>query len=239
MKKTFKTTLLLGVAFIFIALIVTGCSQTETNVSDENSTEDITKSARESTTDDNNYPTDTIEVVVPAGPGGDTDINARTLAKYLSEELGVNMVVSNISGAGGTTGAQEVLKADPDGSKVLFHHNGFLLNNILGLADYTHSDFEVAGIAVLDEGNGFFVNAESEYEDLSDLIEAAKANPGKISIGTEVGSFTHLQLLAFQENTGTELNIVDAGGAADKIVALQGGHIEYYAHSIRVSQTVY
>ncbi|WP_052361922.1 hypothetical protein [Geomicrobium sp. JCM 19038] len=57
------------------------------------------------------YPNQTIEVVVPAGAGGDTDLGARLLSQYVGEELGVNMVVSNIAGAGGSVGSREILDA--------------------------------------------------------------------------------------------------------------------------------
>ncbi|WP_052366336.1 tripartite tricarboxylate transporter substrate-binding protein [Geomicrobium sp. JCM 19055] len=66
------------------------------------------------------YPNQTIEVVVPAGAGGDTDLGARLLSQYVGEELGVNMVVSNIAGAGGSVGSREILDARPDGHQVLF-----------------------------------------------------------------------------------------------------------------------
>lgn len=242
-KRSFKSVALSGVALLFILMVAVACGQEETGRPEGNNDAMEETGAEEAKGTENeggeadagkentasgggDYPVNTIEVVVPAGAGGDTDLNARTLGKYVSKELGADMVVTNIGGAGGTTGTKEVLDADPDGSKVLFFHNSMLLNSILGLADYTIHDFEMAGIPVLDEGNGFFVNAQSEYEDLNDLIEAAKANPGGISIATEVGGFTHLQLLALQEETGIELNIVDVGGAADKMAALQGGHID-------------
>lgn len=245
-KVPFRFVALFGLALLILALFAAACGQEETGAPEENNANEQANEPNDATADESEgsgegaensedaatasgggeYPVDTIEVVVPAGAGGDTDFNARTLGKYLPDELGVDMVVTNIGGAGGTTGTKEVFDADPDGSKVLFFHNSMLLNSILGLADYTITDFALAGIAVLDEGNGFFVNAQSEYEDLNDLIEAAKANPGGISIATEVGGFTHLQLLALQEETGIELNIVDVGGAADKMAALQGGHID-------------
>ncbi len=93
------------------------------------------------------------------------------------------------------------------------------------MVDYTYADFENAGVAVLDETNCFVVSGESKYNTLQDLIDDAKKNPGKVKFATEVGAFTHLQSLAFQQATDTKLNIVDVGGAAQKTAALLGGQI--------------
>ncbi|WP_277679455.1 tripartite tricarboxylate transporter substrate binding protein [Gracilibacillus dipsosauri] len=172
------------------------------------------------------YPEKPIQVVVPAGAGGDTDRNSRITAKYLSEELGEDVVVSNVSGAGGTVGAKQVLDAEADGYTVLAFHNSMIINGILELADFDYQDYELAGVAVSDLGNAFIVNAESEFTDLQSLIDAAKERPGEITIATETGAFTHLQLLAFQEETGTEFNIVDIGSASEKVTALLGGQID-------------
>jgi tripartite-type tricarboxylate transporter receptor subunit TctC len=172
------------------------------------------------------YPNKPIQVVVPAGAGGDTDRNTRIAAKYLSEELDTNVVISNVGGAGGSVGAKEVLDAANDGYTILAFHNSMVINDLLELTDFNYEDYELVGTSVLDLGNAFIVSADSEYTDLQSLIDAAKANPGKINIATETGAFTHLQLLAFQEATGTEFNIVDVGAAAEKNTALLGGQID-------------
>lgn len=172
------------------------------------------------------YPTKPIEIVVPAGAGGDTDLNTRIMAKYLEKELGTTMVITNVNGAGGTTGTKKVLDAKPDGYTVLSFHNSTLISKILGLADYTFTDFEVAGMGAMDKGNAFIISNDSEFQNLDDLIAFALENPEKVNVATEVGSFTHLQLLAFEEITGTKFNIVDVGGASDKITALLGGRID-------------
>ncbi|WP_202080879.1 tripartite tricarboxylate transporter substrate binding protein [Caldalkalibacillus salinus] len=178
------------------------------------------------------YPEKPIQVIVPAGAGGDTDANARLLGKYLEEELGQSVVISNVTGAGGTVGAREVLDADADGYTVLFFHNSLLLNRILGLVDFSYDSFKLAGIPVLDHGNTFVVSGDSPFEDLQDLIDYAREHPGEVSIATEVGGFTHLQLLALEQDQDIELNIVDVGGASDKVAALLGGHIDIIPTSL-------
>lgn len=181
---------------------------------------------------ENSYPEESIEVVVPAGAGGDTDRNVRTLAKYMEDELGVSLVVQNVEGSGGTVGTSEVLEAEPDGYRVVAYHDALLLNNIIGLADYTYSDFEVAGIDVLDQGNTFLASGDSDFDDFNDVIDYALENPGEVSVATETGAFTHLQLMAIEQETGAEFNIIDAGGASDKITALLGGQVDLIPTSL-------
>ncbi len=237
MKRLFKPKLGFLFMLFFALFIVVGCSS-ETGGEGEGDAAPPAESSDNNQAEGNDsqattdYPKKPIEVVVPAGAGGDTDTHARLLAKYLEEELGQPLVVTNITGAGGTVGTKEVLNATNDGYKVLFFHNSMLLNHILGLSEYSIHDFELAGISVFDQGNTFLVNGESKYENLTDLIEEAKANPGDIQIATEVGGFTHLQLLALEKDQGIELNIVDVGGAADKLTALLGGHIDIVPTSV-------
>ena len=178
------------------------------------------------------YPSGPITVVVPSGAGGDTDLNTRIMAKYLEDELDTNVVVSNVTGSGGATGTQAVLDAKPDGQTVLAFHNSMLLNNIFGLTDYTYDEFKMAGVGVVDQSNTFLTSADSKFQDLDSLIEYAKANPKKVTMATEIGSMTYIQTLQFQELTGVEFNIVDIGGASDKIAALLGGRVDIVPTSL-------
>lgn len=172
------------------------------------------------------YPTKPIQLIIPYGAGGDTDLNARTLSKYLGEELGQTVVVSNVTGASGAVGSQQVLDSNPDGYTVLFNHPTMLMNSALGLSEFTYKDFENAGIACLDDANVFVVNANSKYMTLDDVVQDAKANPGDIRFATSMGSFTHLHILAFMKETKTEINAADIGDMAAYIIALLGDQVE-------------
>lgn len=216
MKKSFKG-ILFAITMLVFATIMSGCSDTSSGSNEAEASD---------------FPSKPITVVVPAGAGGDTDANARLLGKYLEKELGQPVVISNVTGAGGTVGASEVLDADPDGHTVLFFHNSLLLNRILGLTEDSYDSFKLAGIPVLDQGNTFMVSGDSKFENLQDMVEYARAHPGEVSIATEVGGFTHLQLLALQKDQDIELNIVDVGGAAEKVTALLGGHVDIVPTSL-------
>ena len=182
------------------------------------------------------YPEKPIEVIVPAGAGGDTDLNTRIMAKAMEEELGKPLVVTNVNGAGGTTGTQKVKDAKADGYTVLAFHNSMILNKIYGLVDYTYSDMKVAGVGVLDQSNTFLVSKDSEFQTVEELIDYAKENPKKVTVATEVGSMTYMQILQFQEQAGVEFNIADVGGASDKITALLGGRVDIVPTSLGLVQ---
>ncbi len=172
------------------------------------------------------YPSKPIQVVVPAGAGGDTDGNSRILAKYLEKELGTSVVVVNVGGAGGTLGSRKVKDSAPDGYTVLFFHPSMLLNKLMGMVDYTARDFENAGLAVLDQTNVFVANAEAPFNNMKDVQKILQENPRSLKFATEAGAFTHLQVLAYSDAADVELNIVDIGGAAKKTAALLGNQID-------------
>ncbi|MGE4282861.1 MAG: tripartite tricarboxylate transporter substrate binding protein [Clostridia bacterium] len=216
-----------GKMFIFVLIItvistmfLAGCS------GKTGDSENVGGTNTDSKSQQSNYPTRPIQLIVPYGAGGDTDTNCRMLAKYLTKELGQSVVVSNVTGASGAVGSQQVLDASPDGYTVLFNHPTMLMNTALGLSEFSYKDFDNAGIACIDDANVFVVKADSKYKTLNDVVEDAKANPSKIRFATSMGSFTHLQILALQEQTGTEFNAADMGDMAAYIVALLGNQIE-------------
>ncbi|MDO6450399.1 tripartite tricarboxylate transporter substrate binding protein [Oceanobacillus profundus] len=219
--RNFLRKTLLGSVFIALLVLLGACAENAANGSSD---------AKDDPASD--YPSGPITVVVPAGAGGDTDLNTRIMAKYLEKELDTNIVISNVTGAGGATGTQNVLDAKADGHTVLAFHNSMLLNNIFGLTDYTYTDFKMAGVGVLDQSNTFVTSADSKFNDLPSLIEYAKENPGEVTMATEIGSMTYIQTLQFQELTGVEFNIVDIGGASDKISALLGGRVDIVPTSL-------
>ena len=173
------------------------------------------------------WPTKTVQVIVPAGAGGDTDFNARTMAKYFEKITGKSMIITNMNGGGGTIATSEVKSAAPNGSTLLFGHTGQLIvNEVAGLADYGFSAFDVACIAGVDKGTVFVTGKKSGIKGVADLVAKAKERPGTVIYGTELGGYSHLQGLIFQNLAGVKLKIVDTGSASEKITSLLGGRID-------------
>ncbi|WP_339413949.1 tripartite tricarboxylate transporter substrate binding protein [Pseudomonas sp. EA_35y_Pfl2_R5] len=179
-----------------------------------------------------NWPTRPVQVVVIANAGGDTDFNARMMAKYFNQITGKNMVVTNMAGGGGTLAAEQVKGAAADGNTILFTHTGQLIvNEVAGLSEDSFEAFDIACIAGVDKGAIFVAAEQAGVKSLQELIDKAKANPNSVSYGTEMGSFSHIQGLMFEQLAGVKLKMVDAGTVSEKVVALLGGRIDLGAIS--------
>ena len=182
--------------------------------------------------DATNWPTRPVQVVVIANPGGDTDFNARMMAKYFNQITGKNMVVTNVAGGGGTLAAEQVKGAAADGNTILFTHTGQLIvNEVAGLSEDSFEAFDISCIAGVDKGAIFVSSQDAEIKTLQELVDKAKANPNSVSYGTEMGSFSHIQGLMFEQLAGVKLKMVDAGTVSEKVVALLGGRIDLGAIS--------
>ena len=171
----------------------------------------------------NSYPRKPIQVIVPTGSGGDTDINARLFSKYMRAEIGQPLVVTNVTGAGGVLGSRQVKDSTPDGYTVLFFHYGMLTQTITGVADFDLlKDFKVAAIPLIDN-TSVIVAKKGKFHNMQGLIRAAKSQPGKIVFGMETGTVAHMIAYILDDLCGIELKKVDTGTAATRHAALLSG----------------
>lgn len=177
--------------------------------------------------DDVKWPTRPVQVVVIANPGGDTDFNARMMAKYFNEITGKSMVVTNVAGGGGTLAAEQVKGAAADGNTILFTHPGqMIVNEVAGLTEDSYETFDVACIAGVDKSTVFVASKQAGVNNMKELIDKSKAEPGSITYGTEMGSFSHLQGLMLEKLTGAKLKMVDGGTVSDRVVGMLGGRLD-------------
>lgn len=178
------------------------------------------------------WPRRSVEVVVTASAGGDTDFNARTIGKYFKDVAGAPLIVTNMPGGGGSTATGNVKNSRPDGNKALFCHTGQLIvNEVSGLIDYNFNDFDICCVAGLNTSYVFVASKQSGLTSLSDLVTKAKADPGRIIYGTEMGGFTHLQGLRLANEADVNLKMVDTGSTAEKVTSLLAGRIDFAAVS--------
>jgi len=174
------------------------------------------------------FPSKSIKIVVPFGAGGVADLTARTVAQKLSESMGQPVVIDNKPGAGGVAAGDLVAKAEPDGYTLLLMSNATAVSASLfkSLPFDTLHDF--APVSTL----GFFdiallVPADSKFKSLGELISFAKANPGKLNLGSiNIGSTQNLAAELFKSTSGTDLQIVPFNGTPAVITALRGGQID-------------
>lgn len=172
--------------------------------------------------DDGEYPSSDIQLIVPVGAGGDTDANARLMARFVEKELDVAVPVVNVKGGSGTIGMEQVRTSEPDGYTGLFFHTEAMLPKIAGLYDYDLDDFKMAGVCLQANTTLLITHSDSGFATLDEFIAQAKERPGEIEYGMAVGGYPQLVGLALEQEAGIDLNLVDIGGNADKIAALAG-----------------
>ena len=170
-----------------------------------------------------------LRIVVPFTPGGSTDILARALAPKLAAALGRAVVVDNKPGAGGTLGATEVAKAEPDGNTLLMGHIGTLAVNPalypkLGY-DPIKSFTPVAWVARVP--NVLVVNANSAIKTLQDLLLAARAKPGRLTYSTGGnGSAAHITFEYLKLRAQIFMLHIPYRGTAPSVTDLIAGQVD-------------
>lgn len=173
-----------------------------------------------------NWPSGSVQLIVPAKPGGGTDAAARVIAAALGEKTGGNFVVVNNPGGGGAIAAEQVRSAAPDGTTLLFFHTGILSSYHTG--GYDHSPIEEFAIAIAMPVAGSYslaVPADSPYQTMADLVQATKDNPEKITLGVQLRGSSHFMAGLIAMSSGSQFRVVEAGSDADKLVQLQGNQI--------------
>jgi len=174
------------------------------------------------------FPDKPIQLLVPFGPGGIADITARAVAEVMSQRLGQPIVVDNRPSAGSIVASQAVATAKPDGHTLLLMSNGNAVSvGLFKKLPYdTKKDF--VGISTLGYFDiGLFVPAGSRFASLKDIVAHAKANPGKLNVGTiAAGSTQHLAAKMFETVAGLEVVLVPYKGSPAVVTALRTGEID-------------
>jgi tripartite-type tricarboxylate transporter receptor subunit TctC len=170
----------------------------------------------------------TIRFVVPFGPGGAGDLTARILAQKMSESMGQTIVVDNRPGAGGVVAATAVAKAPPDGLTLLLLTNA----NAVSAAMFKSLPYdtlkELAPVTTLAYFDMAVVTAaESRFKTLAEVLAYAKANPGRLNIGSiNVGSSQNLAAQLFKSSAGIDAQVVPFNGTPALVNALRGGSVD-------------
>ena len=176
------------------------------------------------------WPQKPVRFIVPFAPGGATDIAARMLGEKLSQAWGQSVVIENRAGAGGALGAAEAARATPDGYTLFFPSGSVMTANQHVYAKLNYDperDFApvtnvVSGPQVL------VVPANSPYKTVKELIDAARANPGKLTFGhAGIGTQTHLAAESFLYQAKVDGVSVPYKGEAPAMAGLIGGEINF------------
>jgi tripartite-type tricarboxylate transporter receptor subunit TctC len=174
------------------------------------------------------YPSRPVRLILPFAAGGVADVTSRLAADKLTEKLGQRFVIENMPGPGGIAAARAVISAAPDGYTLGLVTNG----TAISAAIYKQLPFDpvkdFAPICLV--GNFelvFAVNAQSSYKTLADLIKAARAQPGKLNIGTiAVGSTQNLGAELFRSSANIDIQLIPYKTTPDVTVGLLRNDIQ-------------
>ena len=186
----------------------------------------ITGGALAATSD---YPNKSIRYIVATGPGGASDIIARTIGPPLSELLGVQLVIDNRTGAGNTVGAEIAARATPDGYTLLSCNIASLA---VGPALYKklgydpERDFSVLGL-IVSNPNVFTVNPSVPAKTIAEFIALAKAQPGKLNYASAgIGTSPQLSMELFRTEAGISIVHVPYKGVGPGLLDVIAGRVQ-------------
>jgi tripartite-type tricarboxylate transporter receptor subunit TctC len=177
------------------------------------------------------FPQRPVRVLVPYAPGGATDIIARHLALRLTDLWGTSVVIDNRAGASGNIALETAARATPDGYTLFVGNvttNAISETTFAGVLTIKPSE-DLAGITNLVEiPHGLLVNPAFPAQNVRQLIDYAKANPGKVNYGSAgIGSYPHLDMLVFMRAAGIQMNHIPyKAGAAGFVTALISNEIQ-------------
>ncbi len=177
------------------------------------------------------YPNRPIELIVPAGAGGGTDVLARAYAEAAKKHLPQPFSVINRPGASGMIGHGEMINAKPDGYKLAMVFAEIVIVPHLGLSKLSYEDFTPIARLNADPA-AITVRSDAPWNSIEDFLAASKAKPGELKMGNSgPGSIWHLAHAALEDKVGVKYNPIPFSGAAPAVVALMGGHVDAVAVS--------
>jgi tripartite-type tricarboxylate transporter receptor subunit TctC len=177
------------------------------------------------------YPNRPIELIVPAGAGGGTDVLARAFAEAAKTHLPQPITVINRPGASGMIGHGEMINAKPDGYKLAIVFAEIVIVPHLGLTKLSYEDFTPIARLNADPA-AITVQASAPWNTIEEFLATSKAKPGELKMGNSGnGSIWHLAHAALEDKVGVKYNPIPFGGAAPAVLSLLGGHIDAVAVS--------
>jgi tripartite-type tricarboxylate transporter receptor subunit TctC len=173
------------------------------------------------------FPSKPIRIIVPAAPGGTTDIASRLVGKRMSDLLGQPVVVDNKAGGGGIIGSQALKQSAPDGYTLIMGNIGPNAINygLYKQLPYKEEDFAPVTL-VVSVPNVLVVNPSVPARNVQELVALARSQPGKLSYGSSgTGQSIHMSGELFKYKTGTDIIHVPYKGAGPAVADLVAGQI--------------
>ncbi len=179
------------------------------------------------------WPDKPVRVVVPFAAGGSTDIIARVLAARLAQEFGQQFIIDNRGGAGGSTGAEIVVRVNPDGYTLIIVATSYATNAALYKLPYDPVK-GITPVALLHSGPFLLaLNNSVSAASVKDFIETLRAKPSGFNYGSSgIGGASHLATELLKQMTGTPSTHVPYKGDAPAISDLIGGQVQFILSSV-------
>jgi len=172
------------------------------------------------------YPSREIELMIPWGIGGGTDIAFRTFISILPKYLKVPVMIVNRPGGGAVPGYAEAIQKKPDGYYILAWATPSLTKTHMSVTPYDYKTFDPI-INLVNAPCWILVPNDSPFQTLNDFVEAAKEKPGEVTIGNAgAGGGTHMIALAFEQVAGVSFNHVPYQGGGPALVGVMGSHVD-------------
>lgn len=174
------------------------------------------------------YPSKPIRLLVPFGPGGVGDITSRAVMQKVSESMGQQVIIDNRPSAGGIVATETVAKSDPDGYTLYLMNN----TNAVSAAMFKKLPYDtVRDFAMVSTVGAFslgvLVSPDSPVKTVKDLIAQARANPGKLNMGSiNIGTTQHLSVELFKSMAALNVTPVPFNNTAAVITALRGNDVQ-------------
>jgi tripartite-type tricarboxylate transporter receptor subunit TctC len=175
------------------------------------------------------WPEKPITIIVPAAPGGTTDIASRIIAKKLTASLGQQVLVDNRAGAAGIIGTQVAARAAPDGYTLIMGNIGpnAINYSLYKKLPYKAEDFSPITL-VISNANVLVVNANSPFKSVADLVTALKKEPKRYSVGSSgTGQSPHMSSEIFKQRAGVEAVHIPYKGAGPAVADLVAGQFTF------------
>lgn len=171
-------------------------------------------------------PCRTAKLIVPWGAGGGTDVIFRVFVEAANKHgADPEIQVVNIGGQGGNKGAKEAKAAKPDGCTLFAIHQSAITSYLNGRVDFTWDAFEP--VALLTRTPAIFgANPDVPYNNITELVAAAKERPGEIVAGGTLGSTSHFVFLLLEDAAGVKFKHVSYDGTRQRMTALLAKNIE-------------
>ncbi|MDR1827743.1 MAG: tripartite tricarboxylate transporter substrate binding protein [Methylobacteriaceae bacterium] len=178
------------------------------------------------------FPEKEINLVIPWGVGGPTDIAARAFVPLFEKYLGKPVVIVNKPGAGGAIGTDFAYARPADGYTVVLSAETPAVFRVLGTSKLSFHDFDALNMLVYSE-KLIVVSADSKYQTMKDLVDDMKARPGKVRFSyTGPGSSGHIQGLLLKDKSGLDISMTPFTSGNESLLAAVGGQVDFTAANL-------